>query len=325
MQGKVLGIVLLVMGAPALFFTLLFLLLISFFEKRDSKAFETWVKTPCSLSEVTIAFDKKPPRSELPFELKVVYDYELNGTAYSGDRYWVKPKKDANFEKLALIRREMLGSDALQHCYVNPDNPKESVLHQTNPSGKAIWFFLIPALFGLIMVGAGIASIRNSGPQMSGDTIAGLIGLIFLLTGLGIFYPTGILRIKQSIEISNWVETPCEIVWSRVVRKDSSDSDSGPSYREDIFYKYEYEGDVHHNSRYTLMRIGTGSSKRKNKIIKQYPRRSQHLCFVNPEIPEQAILNPKAKGWIWFMAFPLVFILVGGALIRYWWVSRRNT
>jgi hypothetical protein len=105
-----------------------------------------------------------------------------------------------------------------------------------------------------------------------------------------------------------WIETPCKVIWSHVR---SHQSDDGTTYSVDIFYEYQFDGETHRSNNYGFFGGSSSGHAGKKEVVDQYPRGSDQVCFVNPNLPEEAVLKP---GWSWsaFLAlFPLVFGGVG--------------
>ena len=98
---------------------------------RSSKE---WIETPCKILS--------------SYNLELQYQYRFAGTVHVGDQYDFMSFGDHNFRKNA--RKYPKGS---QHvCFVDPDNPRVSVLNRETPSD--IWLgFLFPCPF--VGLGAG--------------------------------------------------------------------------------------------------------------------------------------------------------------------------
>jgi hypothetical protein len=106
-------------------------------------AAQSWVQTPCTIVSSAVVGEKT-------YSVAIKYDYEIQGERYQGDRYsFFSTRTSGRKEKERIVESFPAGSQAV--CYVNPGNPKESVINRNvDPS---IWWgaFSIPfLLIGLI-------------------------------------------------------------------------------------------------------------------------------------------------------------------------------
>jgi hypothetical protein len=131
---------------------------------------------------------------------------------------------------------------------------------------------------------------------------------LFFVIGAGVCYFVTVRPLLKVLEARDWIATPCTIVSSRV---QSHRGDDSTTYRVDILYRYEVNGEEHRSSRYQFM--GGSSSGRKSKaaIVRQFPPGSQRTCYVNPRNPAEAVLERGLTADMWFGAIPAVFLLVG--------------
>lgn len=180
-----------------------------------------------------------------------------------------------------------------------------------------LFFLLIPAVFILIGFGglymtwfgkektskAAKAKDRQSGKY-------GLIfaGLLFLGAGLAGTWFLGVRPLMLSLDARGWAETPCTIVSAKVK---SRSSDDGTSYSVDITYAYEFDGQSYRADRYEF--IGGSSSHRRGKqrIVDQYKKAANPVCYVNPDTPSEAVLLRDMSMKNLFGLFPLLFVAAG--------------
>lgn len=132
----------------------------------------------------------------------------------------------------------------------------------------------------------------------------------FLLAGVAIIY-FGLLRPAYRIlESSDWVEHPCVIQESSVVRHEGDD---GPTYSVQIIYRYTSGGRDYESRRHSFG-LGGSSSGRKSKqeVVDRYPERATRICYVDPDQPSEAVLSRKFTGGMWLLGlFGLPFFLIG--------------
>ena len=103
---------------------------------KDSNRVLNWVQVPCLIKEVQIDTDhtSNPPN----FFWVISYEYEYDGRQYTSDRYNTVEKNKTiggkEKEKIVKARREHrrvrqpYSAGQKTACFVNPENPIESVL-----------------------------------------------------------------------------------------------------------------------------------------------------------------------------------------------------
>lgn len=138
-----------------------------------------------------------------------------------------------------------------------------------------------------------------------------LIGGLFFLIYLGV-RPVWLVR-----RASDWIETPCSVVSSKLREESSSGQpgsmrSSGPTYNVEIVYRYEFQGREYQANRYDFVNLFTPDRAKWDGIVKAHPPGRQTACFVNPVSPAEAVLvrewtSEMGVGW-WF---PIPFVLFG--------------
>ncbi|MCB1065273.1 MAG: DUF3592 domain-containing protein, partial [Verrucomicrobiae bacterium] len=287
-----------------------------------------WTETPCEIVRCEIQVEAN--REDDPFQLVVDYRYQFEGRRFESNQVALQTQRTDDYEKLALKRRGIL-EDRELFCYVNPDNPSQAVIERRAlTSGLFMLFPLLFVAIGGFIIWGGVGGLKKgkaiekagrkaaissggSTSKSTGRKVGIAFGAIFALIGLGVGIGMGNGPIKRMVMSRHWVETPCQIIWSRV---QSHDSDDGTTYSVDIFYEYQFGGETHRSNRYESMSGSSSGRSGKVTITRRYPKGSQQVCFVNPDQPEQAVLVKGITAWVFFMALPLVFLLVGiGVLV----------
>jgi hypothetical protein len=285
-----------------------------------------WDEAPCELLSCEIAAEESDKNN--PFTLEVNYRYTLDGTTYLGDRFKLEPLTSGDYTDLARKRRDLLNSgDGGISAWVDPDDRTSAVLERGN-----LWLYALMLLFPLpfLAIGIGViwfairgardknstsisstSSLTSSSKKSSnaGRRVGIVLFGIFFLVGLGLSWPLGVLPIRNAASAKSWTETPCKVIWSRVI---THQGDDGDTYSVDIFYEYEAGGELQRSNRYSF---GGGSSSgrgSKRAIVKRYPRQSAQVCFVDPDDPLEAVLKPKLGSSIFLAIIPAVFVLIGG-------------
>ena len=123
-----------------------------------------WTETPCVIvkSEVGSHSDS----DGTTYSVDIVYTYTHDGRDYRGDRYIFQGGSSSGYDrKAAVVAEYPEGSERV--CYVNPDEPGESVL--------SVDFNLayLLGLFGMPFMLFGLAVVLISRWQQSGTSISG--------------------------------------------------------------------------------------------------------------------------------------------------------
>jgi hypothetical protein len=290
-----------------------------------------WEKVPCEIQKCEILADRS--RDENPFQLEVFYKYTFAGQSRSSNRYRLQEHWGDNYEKLALLRKDLL-SRSNTECYVDPENPGNAVIKRDGVlTSLMVLFPLVFVLIGGAIAWGGVYSLRKQKRMEAGGTesisksgssskktgwkFLLILGGIFTLVGGGIGIPLGIVPIKKMVESKNWVETPCRIIWSRVQRHEStSDGETSITWSVDIFYEYEVNGEKYRSNNFRALRGSSSGRKGKVAVTKQYPPGSTRVCYVDPNVPERALLR---RGFSWMALLcliPLVFFVIGLLMVR---------
>jgi hypothetical protein len=141
---------------------------------------------------------------------------------------------------------------------------------------------------------------------------------IFLLAGLA---GTWWLLIRPTLKVvaaRTWNEVPCRILASEVR---SHRDDDGPTYRVDIFYEYQVNGQRYWSSRYHFLTGSSSGYEGKRALVRRYPAGTTRSCFVNPANPDEAVLHRGFTPMMLAGLIPLVFLVVGAGGMIY---SRRS-
>lgn len=125
---------------------------------QKARAMDGWLATPCTIVSSEVTGNRPTPHSPESYVFEVAYAYRAGDESYLGEVY--KKGDGASQNKPSREERAKdfpVGKDAI--CYVNPDNPSESVLKRdSKAAGYAIWF---PALFVVGGLGIVFGSIRS--------------------------------------------------------------------------------------------------------------------------------------------------------------------
>ncbi len=290
-----------------------------------------WEKVPCEIERCEIKTSRS--RDENPFQLEIRYRYSFNGHTHKSTRYTLQEHWVADYEKLALKRKTLLNQSE-EVCYVNPRDPAQAVMRREGlGTGLMILFPLVFVVIGGAIAWGGVYSLRKKKNLQDGGTEsisqkgssskkAGwkfmlIFGGIFTLVGGGVAIPLGFMPVQKMMASQGWEETPCKIIWSRVQRHEStSDGKTSITYSVDIFYEYSFAGQSQRSNSYDVFAGSSSGRSGKVEVTKQYPQGSQQICYVDPKLPERALL---VRGFSWQVLFgliPLAFLFAGLLIMR---------
>lgn len=149
-----------------------------------------------------------------------------------------------------------------------------------------------------------------------------LFGLVFAGFGSLFVVIFFVLPLMRALNAQGWVEVPCTIIESRV--GESSDSD-GTTYRVEVRFAYHFQpGDLEPDPqapRYESTRYDFGEGiyssgyEAKAAEVARLAPGTKTTCRVDPDQPAEAVLRPGIPEDVWFGLIPLIFPLVGIAIM----------
>ncbi len=273
----------------------------------------SWQRTPCviSRSSVTTVSDG--------YRFDVTYGYRWQGRDYSSSQYSIGgDTTQSDIQDADALKRKY--REGAQHvCYVNPEDPRQAVL--THSSFWIALFAFLPLIF--VLVGGGLLyktwipgspaktadlSPKTSSSRNRGRVAGAIFFSLFFFTGLAVGVFWIFPAIYKSLSSDTWIETPCQILSSRV--QSHSDSD-GTTYSVDISYTYTVGGVQYRSSRYGFIGGSSSGYQGKAAVVRRYPPGSRAVCYINPDDPSEAVLNTEL-GWGALLGLiPVVFMTVG--------------
>ncbi len=131
-----------------------------------AKETESWDKVPAVVVVSQVGERSIGPSIPDEFTHELVYEYEVGGKIYRGDR--LKRRKNPFFKEeakiLPAVERWKVGSKV--EAFVNPEDPEEVLLeHETKAPGYSIWF---PGLFfvgGLVLFVRALLKMFRKGEE----------------------------------------------------------------------------------------------------------------------------------------------------------------
>lgn len=279
---------------------------------------ETWPQVQAKIVSSEL---KKPSSSGGNYSLNLTYHFDYKARNYTGHKLGDSTNRLLEAEQWA----DKFATGAWVTCYVNESDPSQSVLIANNnqpPLFFRLIFFIIP---GVIWLGSllalingirgkkGKATSHRSKRDTGGTLFAILFFSVFAAVGTGIFFFLTVRPLWVYMASSDWVETPCHIISSRVIS--SSDSD-GTTYKPEIVYTYQFNGVPYQSDRFNLAVGSSSGYESKKAAVDRFPTNTRQVCLVNPDQPEEALLERDFGGTIWIgLIFGGIFGGVGYGLI----------
>ncbi|MDX1502682.1 MAG: DUF3592 domain-containing protein [Thermoanaerobaculia bacterium] len=288
----------------------------------------SWEETSC-----TVLSSRVVPRPEVGDHLfEVTYGFRWAGGDRVGSTYrHGYAGSDDEAEARVLASRYRPG-DALS-CWVDPEDPARSALLRAD-LWRGLWIF-VPLLFvavgggalWLLLGGAGQETKERPRPLREGVrgfkapvAVVGLFGLFFLV-GTGMLLPFFVWPALDVLEARSWSQVPCEIVESGVRYHRGDDS---TTYSVEVLFRYEVDGRKYLSNRYRFLGGSSSGYEGKARVVAEIPPGTRTTCFVDPDAPEEAVLNRGLSGDMLFGLIPLLFALVGaGGLWATYRMARR--
>lgn len=155
----------------------------------------------------------------------------------------------------------------------------------------------------------------TSSSTIPGKVFATVFGLFFM--GMGLLFASFIVRQTiTDVKALAWEKTPCTIIAGRV----TTVSDG---YAFEVEYGYRVKGTDYRARQFKPGHISSRQDdvSKADALARQYSSGVETFCFVNPANPAEAAL---ARGSLWtglLVLFPMVFVIIGGAVIYGAWTA----
>ncbi len=284
----------------------------------------SWQKTPCTIVASSVdSSDTANSDDNNPYNVTVRYKYAFDGQAFASTTFMNGYDGESSIAEAERIAAQLMAAPE-RYCYVNPELPSQAVLRR-QPLFIA-FFIIIPLIFLAVGLG-GIwftwhkVAVPKDKPQalstkasskVSGKTVGIIVATVFFLIGVIATPLWTIPTVSNAVASKSWPQVPCQILSSRVERHSDSD---GTTYSVDIVYSYQIDGREYKSDRYDLLGGSSSGRSSKQRIVDQYPKGSQAVCFVSPDDPTQAVLSPGFKPIYLISFLPVLFGLIGAGLL----------
>jgi len=137
-----------------------------------------------------------------------------------------------------------------------------------------------------------------------------VLGLLLAAIG-GLFVWVMAASALRAKETRNWPQVPCVILVSEIEER-LHDPQSPIEYRHRVVFGYEWEGERLTSERFSLR--GSAWTSKRDVVFERstaYAAGDGERCYVNPEDPAFAILEPDSMAPLYSIWFPGVFVLGG--------------
>jgi hypothetical protein len=134
------------------------------------------------------------------------------------------------------------------------------------------------------------------------------IGFGLVVGGCIAVWFLSIKPIAKTLDARDWRVVPCTV--TRAELESHTDSD-GTSYSFDIEYQYTYNGKTYSSSKYSFMPQAQGRRKAKVKVVNEYKKAEQPVCYVNPKKPSEAVLKRGFHKGLLYAFIPPGLVLLG--------------
>ena len=135
-------------------------------------------------------------------------------------------------------------------------------------------------------------------------------GLVFFLAGMFMLVSSLVMPWLWSLWSSDWQQVPCQVISSAVQRHRGEDNDS---FSVEISYTYAFDQQNFTSDLYEFNLVSP-SQRKCEQIVALYPAGQQAVCFVDPDDPENAVLNRDFRMSWMMLIMGTIFSAVGAAV-----------
>lgn len=286
-----------------------------------------WTSVPAEV----VASGVDEDATEKPYIAVVRFRYLWQGRWRESER--LRPGGTRRFEALhkaqELVRQYPVGTRTAAH--VNPAEPTEAVLERNSLwLGLALVLPLVFIGFGGVALAAALFPDRRRAPLSAGGlrrwtpgwlAVAG--GVVLILGGSALFGQLFAPALAKTVAAQRWTPVRCTVLRSAV--RESHDSD-GSTYALTVLYSYRIAGREYRSDRVRFLPYSTSQYSSVRAEREQYPDGAAATCHVNPDDPDDVVLDRRPSAFLAVAVMPL--LMVGGGLVlacRPWRRGPRRT
>lgn len=151
------------------------------------------------------------------------------------------------------------------------------------------------------------------------------MGGLFAAVGVGLLFLDIIPSMKEERAMRSWEQVEAEVLSANLAESQSEDS---TTYKAEGSYRYTWEGRQYTGNRINVDdnydNIGSYHRRQYNKLRSALDNKQPILIYVNPDAPQESIVDPEAR--IELLLFSGAFALVFGGLgfVMLWWSWRHK-
>ena len=136
---------------------------------------------------------------------------------------------------------------------------------------------------------------------------------IFVIVGI-IIMIFGLKTVNKARESESWLQSKGTVISSKI--ETHQDSDSGSTYSAEVLYEYTVNYTKINGNKIKFVQASSSDSSDASRYVNKYPEGKKVTVYYNSEDPYEAVLEPGAHGFIWFIpVFGLVFALFGSLFV----------
>jgi hypothetical protein len=147
------------------------------------------------------------------------------------------------------------------------------------------------------------------GKQNPGCLVA--FGLLYAVCGCIMSYFMLVQPLLNINAAQRWIETPCVIVSSKVGTPRAPNGRWTRTFSVDIVYDYKFNQQNFRSERYDFARGSTAEFHSKQKIVDRFSAGKKAVCYVNPQMPSQAVISRDLPIGFWFGMIPTALVVIG--------------
>lgn len=286
-----------------------------------------WSRTSGKIITSTLSQPDVPRKGdETDTTVDIHYQYQVGGKSFEGKRIKFRGQGGmAQFAAEQLVAKYPVG--AAVEVYYDPKAPTHSALEPRNKGNATphIVFLIVFTIFSAVLIAHSVAGkvlTNANGVPLFAFTLP----LFAIMVGIGAFVQYFMLR-RQGAASMKWPTVSGKVTRVSVVAEErQEDGDDGRNrittvYRPDVQYSYAVGGREFHSSAWKWGWTALYPDEESAKApAAKYTAGANVPVFYNPEIPEQAILEPGNKdGTAAQIVFGAMFALTGAGMFWVFW------
>jgi hypothetical protein len=118
-------------------------------------------------------------------------------------------------------------------------------------------------------------------------------------------------EILANLRAAHWSEGSCTIVSSRAGTQAPTEPSGETLYRVEAEYSYRVGAETHESTRYRFVNPYVNDPARVAATLRDYPVGATVSCFIDPDDPEQAVLDRSFSPFALAALLPAAFVALG--------------